>query len=66
MCCFTRAQVTFKGVGGLVVGLTQDTLTCGVGAAASAGSGHFCVAVLWCQQTVVVPSLLVSDQSVAV
>lgn len=33
----------FKGVGGSVVGLTQDTLACGVGAAASAASGCFCV-----------------------
>ena len=33
----------FKDIGGLVVGLTEDTLARGVGTAASAGSGHFCV-----------------------
>ena len=41
VCCFTRAQGTFKGVGGSVVGLTQDSLARGVGTAVS---GRFRVA----------------------
>lgn len=36
-------QVVFRGAGGSVVSLTQDTIACGVGTAASVGSGHFYV-----------------------
>lgn len=58
----------FKGVGGSVVGLTQDTLACAVHAAASAGSGFFCVTADllgspgWRLQTPV-QCFLVSDES---